>query len=46
MYMSRVQIPSEAALLFLLGKKELSSGIVALLCLVSITNHSCVSESR
>ena len=40
--MSRVQIPPEAALLFFLGKKkELSSGVVALLCLVSMTDCSC-----
>ena len=32
----------EAALLFLLRKKELSSGIVALLCLVSMTDRSCM----
>ena len=31
----RVRVPPEAALLFLLRKRELSSGVVALLCLVS-----------
>ena len=38
---SQVRIPPEAALLFLLGKKELSLGVVALLCLVSMTDCSC-----
>ena len=33
--------PPEAALLFLLRKRELSSGVVALLCLVSMTDRSC-----
>ena len=37
--MSWVRIPPEAALL---RKRELSSGIVALLCLVSMTNRSCM----
>ena len=35
---SRVRVPPETALLFLLGKKELSSGVVALLCLVLMTD--------
>ena len=35
--MLRVRVPPEAALLFLLRKKELSSGVVAVLCPVSIT---------
>ena len=35
-----VQIPPGAAL-FLLKKQELSLGVVALLCLVSITDRSC-----
>ena len=38
----QVQIPPEAALLFLLGKKELSLGEVALLCLISVTEHTCI----
>ena len=38
--MLRVRVPPEAALLFLLRKRELSSGIVALLCLVSMTDRS------
>ena len=37
---SRVRVPPEAALLFL-WKKELSSGVVACICLVSITDYSC-----
>ena len=39
--MSRVQVQPEAALLFLLRKRELSSGVVALLYLVSMTDRSC-----
>ena len=39
--MSRVRIPPEAAPLFLLRKRELCSGVVALLCLVSMTDRSC-----
>ena len=39
---SWVQVPPEAALLFL-GKKELSSGVVACICLVSLTDYSCIS---
>ena len=38
---SWVRVPPEAALLFLLGKKELSSGVVACICLVSITDYTC-----
>ena len=38
---SRVRVPPEAALLFLWKKKELSSGVVACICLVSITDYSC-----
>ena len=38
---SRVRVPPEAALLFLWGKKELSLGVVACICLVSITDYSC-----
>ena len=38
--------PPEAALLFLLRKRELSSGVVALLCLVSMTDHSCMWMGR
>ena len=34
---SWVRVPPEPALLFLLGKKELSSGVVACICLVSCT---------
>ena len=41
--MSRVRVPPEAALLFLLRKRELSSDVVALLCLVSMTDRSCTS---
>ena len=40
---SRVRVPPEAALLFLWGKKELSSGVVACICLVSITDYICTS---
>ena len=40
---SRVRVPPEAALLFLLGKKELSSGVVACICLVSINDHTCTN---
>ena len=39
---SRVRVPPEAALLFLWKKKELSSGVVACICLVSITDYSCM----
>ena len=39
--MSWVRVLPEAALLFLLRKRELSSGVVALLCLVSMTDRSC-----
>ena len=39
---SRVRVPPEAALLFLWGKKELSSGVVCI-CLVSITDYTCTS---
>ena len=39
---SRVRVPPEAALLFLWKKKELSSGVVACICLVSITDYSCI----
>ena len=35
--------PAEAALLFLLGKKELSSGVVACICLVSINDRTCTN---
>ena len=38
---SRVRVLPEAALLFLLGKKELSSGVIACICLVSINDHTC-----
>ena len=38
---SWVRVPPEAALLFLWGKKELSSGVVAWICLVSITDYTC-----
>ena len=38
--MSQVRVPPEAALLFLLRKRELSSGVVALLCLLSMTDRS------
>ena len=37
---SRVRVPPKAALLFL-WKKELSSGVVACICLVSITDYTC-----
>ena len=37
---SRVRVPPEAALLFL-WKKELSSGVIACICLVSIADYSC-----
>ena len=37
----RVRVPPESALLFLWKKKELSSGVVACICLVSITDYSC-----
>ena len=37
---SRVRVPPEAALLLFL-EKELSSGVVACICLVSITDYSC-----
>ena len=40
---SRVRVLPEAALLFLWKKKELSSGVVACICLVSITDYSCRS---
>ena len=41
---SRVLVLPEAALLFLLGKQRgVVLGIVALLCLVSITEHTCCS---
>ena len=40
--MSRVQVPPKVALLFLLRKREWSSGVVALLCLVSMTDPSCM----
>ena len=40
---SWVRVPPEAALLFLWGKKELSSGVVVCICLVSITDYSCTS---
>ena len=40
----RVQVPPEAALLFLLRKRELSSGVVALL--VAMTDHSCMSRGE
>ena len=36
----RVRIPPEAALL---EKGELSSGVPVLLCLISMTDHSCIS---
>ena len=39
---SQVRILPEAALLFLLRKWELSSGVVDLLCLVSMTDRSCM----
>ena len=39
---SRVRVPPEAALLFLWKKKELSLGVVACICLVSITDYSCM----
>ena len=35
----RVRVPPEADLL--LRKRELSSGVIALLCLVSMTDRSC-----
>ena len=38
---SQVRVLPEAALLFLLGKKELSSGVIACICLVSITDYTC-----
>ena len=43
---SRVRVPPEAALLFLLRKRELSSGVVALLCLVAMTDRSCMSRGE
>ena len=39
-----VRIPPEAALLFLSRKQELSSGLVALLCLVSLTELNMYKE--
>ena len=42
---SRVQVPPEAALLFLWEKKELSSGIVACTSLVSMTDYTCTSST-
>ena len=39
---SWVRVPPEAALLFLWKKKELSSGVVACICLLSITDYSCI----
>ena len=38
---SRVGVPPEVSLLFLWEKKELSSGVFACICLVSITDYSC-----
>ena len=35
-------VPPVAAPLFLWKKKELSSGVVACICLVSITDYSCM----
>ena len=44
--MSSVRVLLEAALLSLLRKRELSSGVVALLCLVSMTDHSCTRSEK
>ena len=38
-YMSALLFPRQ--LFFFSGKKELSSGVIACICLVSITDYSC-----
>ena len=40
LHAERRGVPPEAALLFLLRKRELFPGVVALLCLVSMTDRS------
>ena len=39
---SRVRVPPAGSSSFSLEKKELSSGVVACICLVSITDYSCI----